>query len=85
MAQRYNVIGYIKDPVNYFKLIYQLTKNFVLDTIQPRASILLFDDVIGYFRAFKQSINTQLLVTILSQEGRVDLQKVNDFINKKGS
>ena len=81
MAQRYNVIGYIKDPVNYFKLIYQLTKNFVLDTIQPRASILLFDDVIG---AFKQSINTQLLVTILSQEGRIDLQKVNDFINKKG-
>lgn len=84
MATRYKVIGFIKNPDNYFETIYKFTKHFIPDKVQPRASIMVFDTIIGYYSALKKSINQELLIHVMSENlsNKVDRQDLIKFAKK---
>ena len=84
MAVRYKVIGFIKNPDNYFETIYKFTKHFMPDKVQPRASIMVLDTIIGYYSAFKKSINQDLLIRVMSENlsNKVDRQDLVKFAKK---
>lgn len=84
MAVRYKVIGFIKNPDNYFETIYKFTKHFMPDKVQPRASIMVFDTIIGYYSAFKKSINQELLIRVMSENlsNKVDKKDLVKFAKK---
>ena len=84
MAVRYKVIGFIKNPDNYFEMIYKFTKYFMTDKVQHSASITVFDSIIGYYRVFSKSINKELLIRVMSENlsNKVDRQDLVKFAKK---
>lgn len=86
MAKRYDVAKYFPDD-HLFKLIYDYTNRYIPSQIQPRKSILVLDDMIGYHRVFKKPFDKKLLAQVLyDQQGvnvtfRANAKKIEDTLN----
>lgn len=63
LAQRYRVLSAIKNPNEFFGKIYDMTK-CTSRVAQPRASIFVFDQMIGWHRAYKEPFDEEHLVKI---------------------
>lgn len=81
MAQRYGVSGQFCNN-KMFELIYEYTERYIPANSQPRKSILLMDNMIGWHRAEGRKINQKLLADVIyATEGinvafRVDARSI---------
>lgn len=72
MAKRYGVEGQFKSD-EMFKLIYDLTNQYIPANAQPRKSILILDAMIGWHRAFKRDLDRKLLEEVFLQSENVSV------------
>lgn len=88
MAKRYGVYNDIDNPEHLFKLIYEYTNRYIPSQIQPRKSILVLDDMIGYHRALDYKMDKKLIAQVLyDQQGvnvnfAADPAHIEDYLNK---
>ena len=88
MAKRYGVLNDIENPEHLFKLIYEYTNRYIPSQIQPRKSILVLDDMIGYHRALNYKMDKKLIAQVLyDQQGvnvnfAADPAHIEDYLNK---
>lgn len=88
MAKRYGIDDKIKDDAIY-DTIYEYTERYVPANSQPRKSILLLDNMVGWYRAENRAVNKTLLADVIfQQEGinvafRVDAANIKAEIDKK--
>lgn len=87
MAIRYNVIDQFPNN-SVFKLIYDYTNRYVPSEIQPRKSILVLDDMIGYHRQEHVPIDKNLLARVLYDQRGININftananKIEQILNK---
>lgn len=87
MAKRYNVADQMIGDRMY-KLIYEYTNRYIPAQIQPRKSILVLDDMIGYHRAWNRPMDMKLLADVLYDEQGVnvafsaDATKIEETLKK---
>ena len=72
MAERYKVDGHIKGD-SLFHQIYEYTNRYIPASSQPRKSIILFDTMIGWHKAFGKKIDFKLLADVIYQTQGVNV------------
>lgn len=72
MAERYGVDGYLKNNA-LFHQIYEYTNRYIPASSQPRKSIVLFDTMIGWHKAFDRDIDFKLLADVIYQTQGVNV------------
>lgn len=72
MAKRYGVESQFPND-DLFKLIYDLTNQYIPANAQPRKSILILDAMIGWYRAFKKPLDRKLLEEVFLQAENVSV------------
>lgn len=88
MAKRYGVENQFPND-ELFKLIYDLTNQYIPANAQPRKSILILDAMIGWYRAFKKPLDRKLLEEVFLQaenvsvSTQVDATKIADTLKKR--
>ena len=88
MAVRYGVNNLITDRA-LFKMIYDVTNQYIPANSQPRKSILMLDNMIGWHRAFKRPLDRKLLADVVySTQGvnisfRVDAESIKTRLDEK--
>lgn len=80
MAKRYGVENQFKDD-ELFKLIYDLTNQYIPANAQPRKSILILDAMIGWHRAFNKPLDKKLLEEVFMQAENVSVSTQVDAAN----
>ena len=88
MALKYGVNNLITDRA-LFKMIYDVTNQYIPANSQPRKSILMLDNMIGWHRAFKRPLDRKLLADVVySTQGvnisfRVDAESIKTRLDEK--
>lgn len=88
MAETYGISDQIKNN-DIFEQIYEYTERFIPANSQPRKSILLFDAMIGWQRAYGRKMDLSLIADVIAEsEGvnvafRVDPSDIEDRLNSK--
>lgn len=88
MSERYGVSDQFPDD-SIFKLIYDLTNQYIPANAQPRKSILILDAMIGWNRAFKRPLDRTLLEEVFMQaenvsvSTQVDATAIADQLRKR--
>lgn len=88
MAKRYGVENQFPND-ELFKLIYDLTNQYIPANAQPRKSILILDAMIGWYRAFKKPLDRKLLEEVFLQaenvsvSTQVDAATIADTLKKR--
>lgn len=72
MAERYGVDGHLKNNA-LFHQIYEYTNRYIPASSQPRKSIVLFDTMIGWHKAFGREIDFNLLADVIYQTQGVNV------------
>lgn len=80
MAKRYGVDQQFPND-DLFKLIYDLTNQYIPANAQPRKSILILDAMIGWYRAFKKPLDRKLLEDVFLQAENVSVSTQVDASN----
>lgn len=80
MAKRYSVDQQFQND-DLFKLIYDLTNQYIPANAQPRKSILILDAMIGWYRAFKKPLDRKLLEDVFLQAENVSVSTQVDATN----
>lgn len=87
MAKRYGVDNQFYDD-HIYEMIYEYTNRYIPANSQPRKSILVLDNMIGWHKAEGRRLGTKLLADVIyQQEGinvafRVDATKIKEELDK---
>lgn len=87
-AKMYQVDDQITEYNNIYALIYEYTQRYIPANAQPRKSLLIFDAMIGWFRASARPLDKSLLADVIQEsEGinvtfRVDATSIKKELDK---
>lgn len=88
MAQRYDVADQFLDD-QIFQLIYEYTQRYMPASSQPRKSILVLDNMIGWHKFLDRPMNRELLADVLAESlgvnvnFKIDGAKVEAQLNER--